>query len=73
VDGVLRDAERMLSSDMELVGPKNAGRIWGFVSKFIMLDRFAKTLFGTDFHPGVRVTRQICSEDYFGTGGKVGI
>lgn len=67
------DSERMLSPNMEEVGPKNAARIWGFVSKFVMLDRFAKTLFGTDFHPGFLVPRKQCKEDYLGSGAKVSV
>jgi hypothetical protein len=73
VDGVLRDANTMLPPKMGLIGPKTAGRVWGFISKFIMLDRFAKTLFGTDFHPGCRVSRTLCTEDYLGTTTKVNI
>ena len=71
VDGVFRDSQRMLSPNMVEVCPKNAARIWGFVSKFVMLDRFAKTLFGTDFHPGLPVPRRHCEEYFFGTGAKV--
>jgi hypothetical protein len=73
VDAVLRDADKMLSPEMAVIGPKNAGRVWGFTTKFIMLDRFAKTLFGTDFPPGCRVPRKVCKEDYLGTGMKVSI
>lgn len=68
---VVRDAERIFSTNS--IGPKNAARIWGFISKFVMLDRFAKTLFGKDFHPGIHVPRKFCSEDYLGTGSKVSI
>ena len=53
VDTVLQDAAKMISPNIEVVGPKNASRIWGFVSKFVMLDQFSKTLFGTDFNPGI--------------------
>ena len=73
MDAVLRDAAKMISPNIEVVGPKNASRIWGFVSKFVMLDRFSKTLFGTDFNPGVLVPRKICTEEYLGTAGKVNI
>lgn len=73
MDQVLRDAERIFSPNTVAVGPKNAARIWGLISKFVMLDRFAKTLFRMDFLPGFRVTRKFCSEDYFGTGAKVSI
>ena len=73
VDGVLRDADTMLSPEMGIIGPKSAGRVWGFTTKFIMLDRFAKTLFGTDFLPGSHVPRRLCTEDYLGTSTKVSI
>jgi hypothetical protein len=69
VDGVLRDAERMLSPDMNEVGPKNAARIWGFLSKFVMLDRFAETLFGTKFHPASSIPRRHCGEGYLSISG----
>ena len=71
VDGVLRNSQRMLSPNMVEVGLKNTTRIWGFVSKFVMLDRFAKTLFGTDFHSGLPVPRRRCKEYFLGTGAKV--
>jgi hypothetical protein len=73
VDSVIKDADLLLSPNMDLVGPKNASRIWGFISKFVMLDRFTKTLLGTDFHPGFVIPRKICREDFLGTGAKVSI
>lgn len=73
MDTVIRDADQMLSQNMEAVGARNASRIWGFVSKFVMLDRFAKTLFGTDFRPALVVPRKICTENYLGTGAKVSL
>jgi hypothetical protein len=73
VDVVLREADTMLSPKMGLIGPRNAGRVWGFISKFIMLNRFAKTLFGTDFPPGCCVPRKVCTEDYLGSTTKVNI
>lgn len=69
MDAMVRDADRMLVDE---IGPKNAARIWGFISKFVMLDRFFKTL-RTDFHPGVIVPKKICTKDYVGTGAKVSI
>lgn len=72
VDVLLREAEMILSPKWELVGSKNAGRIWGFISKFVMLDRFAKTLGAADMYPGIVVPRKMCSNDYLGTGLKVG-
>ena len=67
------DSKRMLSPNIDAVPPKNASRIWGFVSKFVMLDRFTKALFGRDFHPGINVPKKICKEDYLGTAVKVSI
>ena len=63
----------MLSRDLEAVGPKNASRIWGFMSKFLLLDRFMKTMGLTDRYPGISVPRKISSMDYFGTASKVTI
>lgn len=73
VQTVLDDAERMLSPGMEIVGRKNASRIWGFVSKFVMVDRFARALFGSEFHAAVPVRRNLCSEESLGTAKKVSI
>lgn len=71
VDVVLREAECILSSHLEAVGPKNAARIWGFMSKFVMLDRFSAVLGVAKVYPGVNVPRKICSNDYLGSGLKV--
>ena len=62
----------MLSPNMNIVGPKNASRIWGFLSKFVMLDRFCKTLGAAEVYPGISVPKKMCSLDYLGTGFKVG-
>jgi hypothetical protein len=70
VDVVLREADTMLSLKMGLIGPRNAGRVWGFISKFIMLDRFAKTLFGM---AGCCVPSKLCTKDYLGSTTKVNI
>lgn len=62
----------MLSPNLDEVGTKNAARIWGFMSKFVVLDRFAKTLGVRDVYPGPSVPRKkICSFEYIGTGSKV--
>jgi hypothetical protein len=61
----------MLSPKLDAVGPRNAGRIWGFISKFVMLDRFSEVLGATKVHPGLPVPRNTCLPDYIGTGGKV--
>jgi len=73
VDVLLRESEYMLSLDMDAVGPKNASRIWGFMSKFVMLDRFSKTLGVANVYPGVRVPKRMCSLSYIGTASKVSI
>ena len=68
---VLRDSERILTSEFDTVGPRNAARIWGFISKFVMLDRFMKTLGLAVNYPGISVPRIVRSQDYFGTALKV--
>jgi hypothetical protein len=73
VDIVLRDSEKMLSPNLNAVGPKNAGRIWAFISKFVMLDRFSKVSGVAKVFPGEAVERRSCSSDYLGTGFKVGV
>jgi hypothetical protein len=67
VDVVLREAEQILST--HLCG--HASRIWGFMSKFVMLDRFCKTLGVAKQYPGKTVVKKMCSNDYLGTGSKV--
>jgi hypothetical protein len=71
VDIILREADDILSANLEMVGPKNASRIWGFLSKFVMVDRFSSVLGAAEFHPGLPVPRKTCSPDYIGTGAKV--
>lgn len=71
VDVILRDAEKILSSHLDAVGRNSPNRIWGLLSKFVMLDRFSKTLGAADIQPGICVPRKICSSDYIGTGTKV--
>ena len=73
VDILLREAEKMLSphSDTVQVGPKHAGRIWGFISKFIMLDRFSKTLRVAEVYPGRILSKRNCTADYIGRGSNV--
>ena len=61
----------MLPPHLELVGAKTAGRIWGFVSKFVMLDRLSEVFGAGALHPGLQVPRRTCSPDYIGTGAKV--
>jgi hypothetical protein len=71
VDLILQEAEEMLSLHVEAIGAKNAGQIWAFILKFIMLDRFSAALGATEVHPGLPVPRKICSPEYLGTGARV--
>jgi hypothetical protein len=63
----------MLSTELRAVGPKNASRIWGFMSKFVMLDRFIKALGAADAHAGFCVPRDACLLQGIGTADKVSI
>jgi hypothetical protein len=71
VDNILREAEQMLSPNSEAVGPKNAGRIWGFISKFVMVDHFSEVLGASEVYPGLPVRRKTRLPDYLGSGAKV--
>lgn len=73
VEVILREAEQILSLDGDgaVLGRNNASRIWAFMSKFAMLDRFSKTLKLSDRYPGIGVPRKICSNAYLGTSVKV--
>ena len=71
VDVVLQDSERILWSDLDADGPKNAVRIWGFISKFVMLDWFVKTLGLAEAYPGIPMARKTRPLDYLGTATKV--
>jgi hypothetical protein len=73
VDIVLRESEKMLSPNLNAVCPKNASRIWGFISKFVMLDRFSKVSGVAKVFPGHPVGRKGCSSEYVGTGFKVSL
>jgi hypothetical protein len=68
---VLSDAEKILSSHSKFVGKNNAARIWGFLSKFVMLDRFGKALGVADVHPGLPVDKNISSNSDLGAAVKV--
>ena len=67
VDIVLRDANIILSSDFNAVSKRSPARIWSFLSKFVMLDRFGKALGVADVYPGISVPRKMYGKDYFGT------
>jgi hypothetical protein len=70
---VLQEAENILSLDLKAIGPKNAARIWAFMSKFVMLDQFGKALGAVEAFQGLLVPRNSCSLDYLGSGRKVSI
>ena len=57
VDVVLCEAEMILSDNSSSIGPKNLLQIWGFMSKFVMVDRFAKALGIADVYPGISVPK----------------
>lgn len=61
----------MLSDNLDDVGRKHASRIWAFMSKFVMLDRFCRTLGAAKVYPGPPVPKKMCSLDYMGTASKV--
>jgi hypothetical protein len=71
VDILLREAETILSQDVEGLGARSASRIWAFLSKFVMLDRLSKVLGAAEVYPGLPVPKKMCSSDYIGTGAKV--
>ena len=60
----------MLSNNWEGVGRKHASRIWGFISKFVMMDQFFKTLGVAQVYPGTPFVRQTSPQD-FGPAAKV--
>lgn len=60
-------------SDSTLVSGKNAVRIWGFISKFVMLDRFAKTLGVGQVYPGMPIPQKRWSGEDFAGASKVSI
>lgn len=72
VSVVLREAEAIiLSSDLQAVGKNNASRIWGLLSKYVMLDRFGKALGVADIHPNIPVPKIIVSNNDLGHATKV--
>jgi hypothetical protein len=60
----------MLLNNLDGVGRKHASRIWGFISKFVMVDRFFKTLGVALVYPGTPFVRQAAPQD-FGPAGRV--
>ena len=62
-----------MDSDVKLVGRKNANRVWGLMSKFVMLDRFMKTFGVAEIHAGFNVPRDTSLLQCLGTADKVSI
>jgi hypothetical protein len=73
VDVILRASDQFFSPDGDVIGYAHAGRIWSFVSKFVMLDRFAKALDLTKTDPALPLPRKTFSSNYIGTASKVRI
>ena len=73
VDIVLWDSERILWSELDAVGPKHAVQIWSFISKFVMLDWFVKTLGLAEAYPGIPMAKKTHPLEYLGTATKVTI
>jgi hypothetical protein len=71
VENLVRDAEQILSPDRTSVSAKNASRIWAFMSKFVMLDRFAGALGVAEVHRGMSLPKESMSRDDFGGALKV--
>jgi hypothetical protein len=71
VEILIRDADKILLVDSSSVSAKNAVRIWAFMSKFVMLDRFAKTLGVGQVYPGMTVAKTALGGDDFGGASKV--
>jgi hypothetical protein len=65
VDKLMRDAEKILSPDSASVSAKNASRIWAFMSKFVMVDRLARTLGVAEVYGGNSVPKQPLSREEF--------
>lgn len=73
VENLIRDAIKIFSADSSSVSGKNAVRIWAFISRFVMLDRFAKTLGVGQLHPGMTIPKKLSLGDDFGGATKVRI
>jgi len=71
VDVCLRESEMVLSAKYEDASSKIASRIWGFMSKFVILDRFSKTLGYADDYPGTSIARNFRGSLSLGTADKV--
>lgn len=65
--------KKILTPEWETVGAKYGSRIWSFVSKFVMMDRFIKTLGVAEIHHGVIIPKRFCPDGYAGPGSKVNL
>jgi hypothetical protein len=70
---IYKEMDEFFAPDGDLIGYSRAGRLWNFVSKFVMLDRFAKALELTKVFPAPLFPKKTLSSDYLGTGSKVGM
>ena len=61
----------ILSDNSSSIGPKNSSRIWGFMSKFVMVDRFVKTLGIADVYPEISVPKTRMLPEDLGRASKV--
>ncbi len=52
VQGLLNDTEAIFREDTSTFGRNRASRVWGFISKFVMLDRFAQAFGAAEILPG---------------------
>ena len=73
VNVLLHETDHFFSPDCDIIGYNHAGRVWSIVSKFVMLDRFAKALELTKVYPGLLLRKETFSSDYIGTASKVEI
>jgi hypothetical protein len=72
VDVVLREAEVILFAHEKAISTGNASRIWAFMSKFVMLDRFSRALGVAAQYPGIQIPKRLLRQDrYFGSADRV--
>lgn len=57
MQGLLNDTEVIFREDVSTLGRNRASRVWGFISKFVMLDRFAKALGAAEIFTGSHCPR----------------
>jgi hypothetical protein len=72
VDVVLREAEVILFSHDRAISRGNTSRIWAFMSKFVMLDRFSRVLGVAAQYPSIQIPKRLLRRDkYFGNADRV--